>query len=266
MRQQSILASVVDTYIETAQPVGSRFITEQYARVSQSSYSPATVRHEMGILEKKGYLTHPHTSAGRMPTDQGYRYYVDHSLKKESLDQEDFGELAEQFEHSSEEFESMGEKISQKMAMLSSQVCLFVVQVPSSSPQLDRPKKFRVFLQGSSQILEKPEFQDLTKVKKLFKTLEERTHLGKWLLGRADQQTAITIGTENQREAFKECTVISSGTRIGSKSTGALALLGPKRMRYSRMIPLVENMTLVLERALRKFSKESWDELRKKRS
>lgn len=73
-RKASILRAVVQEYIETAQPVGSAHV----ARAGHLNVSPATVRNEMALLEREGYLIHPHTSAGRVPTDKGYRFYVDH--------------------------------------------------------------------------------------------------------------------------------------------------------------------------------------------
>ena len=73
-RKAAILKSVVTGYVETAQPVGS----SQVARDPVIEVSPATVRADMAALEREGYLTHPHTSAGRIPTDKGYRFFVDH--------------------------------------------------------------------------------------------------------------------------------------------------------------------------------------------
>ncbi|MCX6017295.1 MAG: heat-inducible transcriptional repressor HrcA [Chloroflexi bacterium] len=76
-RQQTILGLVVKHYIATAQPVGSRTLLENYLDLQVSS---ATIRNEMAVLEEMGYLTHPHTSAGRIPTDKGYRYFVERLL------------------------------------------------------------------------------------------------------------------------------------------------------------------------------------------
>src|SRR5205085_3531366 len=73
-RKAAILRAVVKEYIETAQPVGSSHV----ARSAALPVSSATVRNEMGVLERDGYLTQPHTSAGRIPTDKGYRFFVDH--------------------------------------------------------------------------------------------------------------------------------------------------------------------------------------------
>jgi heat-inducible transcriptional repressor len=73
-RKAAILRAVVEEYIQTAQPVGSAAVS----RIPDLSVSSATVRNEMGVLEREGYLTQPHTSAGRIPTDKGYRFFVDH--------------------------------------------------------------------------------------------------------------------------------------------------------------------------------------------
>ena len=73
-RKAAILRAVVEEYIQTAQPVGSAAVS----RIPELSVSSATVRNEMGILEREGYLAQPHTSAGRIPTDKGYRFFVDH--------------------------------------------------------------------------------------------------------------------------------------------------------------------------------------------
>ena len=72
-RKAAILRAVVEEYIQTAQPVGSNAVS----RIPELSVSSATVRNEMGVLEREGYLTQPHTSAGRIPTDKGYRFFVD---------------------------------------------------------------------------------------------------------------------------------------------------------------------------------------------
>jgi len=80
-RRQAVLGLVIRSYIEKGQPVGSRTFVESYA-VHTSS---ATIRNEMAALEEMGYLTHPHTSAGRTPTEHGYRYFVQHLLSETEL-------------------------------------------------------------------------------------------------------------------------------------------------------------------------------------
>src|SRR6202049_307608 len=80
-RQTSILGTVVYEYIATGEPVGSTTLTQKY----NLGVSPATVRAEMAALEEEGYLDQPHTSAGRVPSDLGYRYYVDRLMLPEAL-------------------------------------------------------------------------------------------------------------------------------------------------------------------------------------
>ena len=82
-RKTAILRAVVREYIETAQPVGSGHV----AQATDVRVSPATVRNEMAVLEQEGYLVQPHTSAGRVPTDKGYRYFVDHLASPGRLDE-----------------------------------------------------------------------------------------------------------------------------------------------------------------------------------
>ena len=80
-RRQAVLGLVVRQYIATATPVGSRTIVEQYGL----GISSATIRNEMAYLEEQGYLTHPHTSAGRVPTEKGYRYFVERLMGEAEL-------------------------------------------------------------------------------------------------------------------------------------------------------------------------------------
>src|SRR5580693_5622347 len=84
-RKAFILATVVYEYIATAEPVGSQTLTQKY----QLGVSSATVRNEMAELEAGGYLVQPHTSAGRIPSDAGYRTYVDQLMQPEELAADD---------------------------------------------------------------------------------------------------------------------------------------------------------------------------------
>ena len=83
-RRKDLLKRIIESHIATSVPVGSRTLTERY----DLHLSPASVRHEMGILEEQGYLTHPHTSAGRLPTDQGYQFFVQEAVKEEPISNE----------------------------------------------------------------------------------------------------------------------------------------------------------------------------------
>ena len=92
-RKAAILKAVIDEYIDTAQPVGSTAVVAS----ADVRVSPATVRNDMSILETEGYLVQPHTSAGRVPTEKGYRYFVDHYLNQAELPTVDSRKVSEFF-------------------------------------------------------------------------------------------------------------------------------------------------------------------------
>lgn len=81
-RQKLILSSVVDNYIRTAEPIGSRSIAKQ----GDINYSSATIRNEMADLEEMGFLEQLHTSSGRIPSNKGYRYYVDYLISNKDIE------------------------------------------------------------------------------------------------------------------------------------------------------------------------------------
>ena len=89
-RKLKILQAIISDYVKTAEPVGSRTISKKY----DLGVSPATVRNEMADLEEMGYLTHPHTSAGRVPSDSAYRLYVNALMEKKELTREEKNVIA----------------------------------------------------------------------------------------------------------------------------------------------------------------------------
>lgn len=121
-REREILRHVVYNYIQTAIPVGSRYISKKF----ESHLSPATIRNAMADLEESGYLSHPHTSAGRVPTDIGYRYYIDFLMDVEQLSQRDKLEIQNQLGGNTEpetllrETSKLLGKISKQLSIVSS--------------------------------------------------------------------------------------------------------------------------------------------------
>ena len=88
-RKVSILKAIIQNYMETGEPVGSRTIS----KLPDLKISSATIRNEMSDLEDMGYIIQPHTSAGRIPSDKGYRFYVDNILKEKQLELDEFKDL-----------------------------------------------------------------------------------------------------------------------------------------------------------------------------
>ncbi len=239
LRQNDILRGVIETHIETTQPVGSRSIAEKYA----ISFSPATIRHEMGALEEMGYLTHPHTSSGRLPTDHGYRYYLDHTSFDDRAG-EPLDRLEEKLvpEDGEDRLEDFLDHVSLLLSSLSQEVGLTLMPAVETQAY-EKPGRRKFSLQGLSYILEKPEFQDVRKVRNLLGVLEEKVALMQWVLTHANpERVSISVGREHSHEALEDCAIVAARYAAGKDRQGVIAILGPKRMAYRQIIPLVSRM------------------------
>ena len=126
-RKANILNYVIEAYLQTMQPVGSRTLTRKY----DLSISAATIRNEMFDLEEMGYVMHPHTSAGRIPTDKGYRYYVDYLLSHETIPAHLAKKIKNEFKEQLESIEDLIEKTSHIVATLSQETCIAVLFRPN---------------------------------------------------------------------------------------------------------------------------------------
>ena len=113
-RKLKILQAIIADFIRTAEPVGSRTISKNY----ELGVSPATIRNEMSDLEEMGYLTHPHTSSGRVPSEKAYRLYVNEMMKKRELTEEEKDAIAAQLHSNVSELE----KIVQRAARILSEI------------------------------------------------------------------------------------------------------------------------------------------------
>lgn len=127
-RRQAVLALVVQEYITSAQPVGSKSVVDDYGlRVS-----PATIRNEMKALEEQGFLTHPHTSAGRVPTEEGYRYFVEHLLPEQPLAPEERRMIQHQFHQVRQELDQWAQLAA---AILAHSARMAALATPARSDQ-----------------------------------------------------------------------------------------------------------------------------------
>lgn len=121
-RQKHILSIVVSEYAYSASPISSHIIVDQYdLRVSS-----ATIRNELSVLEDLGFIDHPHTSAGRVPTDQGYRYYVDHLLERETISREIMGRVVRDLKEKIQSVDELMRKATKLLSSLTNQVSLIV--------------------------------------------------------------------------------------------------------------------------------------------
>lgn len=117
-RERNVLDAVIRTYVETAEPAGSRTVAKRH----RLGVSPATVRNTMADLEEKGFLFHPHTSAGRIPTDLAYRYYVDTLMRPRKLTQTQRAKLRQELGEEYGPLERLVRRATQAMGLLTGEL------------------------------------------------------------------------------------------------------------------------------------------------
>jgi heat-inducible transcriptional repressor len=323
-RMRRILEVIIEDYILTAEPVGSRTISKK----SDLNLSPATIRNIMSDLEELGLLSQPYTSAGRMPTERGLRFYVDSIINVHELSDKEQQEIRSKYLSHLIEGPDLFREMSRILSLSShylgivwtprmSSVVLrhieFVklrrylvlailvsttglvhnriveVEEDFSQSELDHlsdylnsflagltlyqvreklleqmrvaknaydrlleqalklgEKAFSslddtdVFIEGKTNILNEPEFSNVSRMTDLFRTFEEKATMVKLLDKFLDPKgVQIAIGSESQVQEMETCSVVTSTYSCSGEVLGVLGVIGPRRMNYSRVIPLV---------------------------
>jgi len=332
-RQRLILNAIVDNYIHSAEPVGSRTISKK----DGIGFSSATIRNEMADLEELGYLEQPHTSAGRVPSIKGYRFYVDNLIQPHLLNDLELGKLKQLFAERIHHFEQVIEYTAQILSHVTNYTAIVLgpeifehrlkhiqivplneeqavaivvtntgrvenklIDLPKGvRPQeieklvnilntklsdvplwqlrqrlyqeiagemrrhveqyeemlhiledsLTREEKERVYLRGATKIMNQPEFRDVDKVKDILELLERNDQLIH-LFGAPAEGLTVRIGQENQLDAIKQCSIITTSYSLGGKPVGMVGILGPTRMEYSKVITVLNYLAEGLSQML----------------
>ena len=319
-RQELVLKLIVEEYVRTAEPVGSRSLSKHM------DVSPATIRNEMSDLEELGFLEKTHTSSGRIPSEKGYRYYIETILKNLENEGDSFSEFDSLFENRDIEREDV---IKEAINLLSQATnCTAIALGPNAynsrvkkvqliplketsalilvitnlgyveSKQItisedmeiaelvkvidllneilvDTPisqvseklhyeiqhqhikellkyretivdsfieafSKFaqaRYYLTGQSNMLYQPEFNDIAKLREFLNTIENN-EIFKIVETNADG-ISVKIGKENTMTSMQDCTVVSANYETNEGDHGTISLVGPTRMEYRKVIPLI---------------------------
>jgi len=236
-RKNEVLAAALDAYIKSATPVSSEMLVRDFG----INLSPATVRNCLAELEDMGYLTHPHTSAGRVPTQAGYRYYVNNLMREIKLIEKEKNRIETDYHRNIGELEAILEETSG----LISEITHYAGIVSFSDWQ------HRMFYKGTSFILEQPEFRDLVKIRHLLAILEEKELLLEIINRDLKEKIAIYIGTEIPCSDIANCSLIVSSYKIKDRPSGRLAVLGPTRMQYGKVVSTLEYLSEQLSRILK---------------
>ena len=237
-RRQRILRALIEEYVVHAMPVGSRTLTENY----DLGVSSATVRNELSALEEAGYITQPHTSAGRVPTDAGYREFVDELLAEDTKTVNAIhDEMAARLRHHADALDNLIRNVSEELTRLTN--CLSIVgymdeSSESESSSYEFAHKERL---GVASLMRKPEFQESATLLPLMEILEDDSVYIK-ALTEASSTTdgfSVRIGAENEDSNLTGVSVVS-GLYSAGPATGVVAIIGPRRMDYGNVISAVK--------------------------
>jgi len=229
-RQKEILNKIVTEYINSAQPVSSQIVKKKY----HLDISPATIRIEMQRLTSAGFLYQPHTSAGRIPTDKGYRLFVNEILEGKLEDVKEEFNPEEIIKFNLTDTLKFIQYLTKNLAILSSALCLIY---------LFREKIF--WKEGWEEILREPEFKEqklIFNFAEFLENFERNVENFKEISG-----IKIFIGKEVSLPKARDFSTIISRCKFPKRKEGVLAILGPKRMAYQRNISFLNSLIKSLE-------------------
>ncbi|MDA0208365.1 MAG: DeoR family transcriptional regulator [bacterium] len=229
-RQEYILSAIIEDYVSEAQPVSSKRLVEKYAL----HVSPATVRNDMVHLEELGFLRQPHTSAGRIPTEEGYRYYLDRFVRRKQKPRRMHVKLIAIAKREPNERERVHE-IAKIVAKLSGE---------STFLSLDDGFHRRY---GISNLLGKPEFDSVDLLREVSSIIDAFDDTIASVAPRIDQDVNVWIGGDNPFGPHLSTVLIKYTT--AKRAHGILGLVGPIRMDYGRNIKLLSEAKQLLEQS-----------------
>lgn len=229
-RRRAVLSATINRYIRKANPVASEDIAEYF------DLSPATIRSIFSELEESGYLTHPYTSGGRVPTDKGYRYYVDFLNSQIELLDEEKNKIMREYHKGVRKLEEALEETSEVISEATN-----YTGIVSFLEWQDR-----LFYKGLSRILEHPEFKDSQKIRLLIGAIEEKQHLLEIINRDFSDKVKVYIGHELGCPEMSNCSLVVSSYKRRQKPQGKIAVLGPVRMEYDHIIPAIAYISDVL--------------------
>lgn len=229
-RQKNLLRSVIEKYIETGEPVGSETI-EKEARLG---VSPATIRNEMVKLTSLGYLRQPHTSAGRIPTSTGMKFYVDQLMEERSLSLKDEVSIKEALNADKDRFDKLLRHTAQALAD------------QTHSLALATDEEGDLYTSGMANILDIPEFYDIDITRTVLSMIDRAEMLAQ-IFGHVspEEQIKILFGDELGMPYLEPCGFVIARYQAPNHR-GILGVVGPSRLNYSVVIPTMRYFSQLL--------------------
>ena len=237
-RQREILFAIIEEYAELATPVGSVTLAKLF------DCSSATIRAEMVKLEAMGYVVQPHTSAGRIPTDAGYRLYVN-SLQEKIDQDDDFSSERKYIEPTDRPTKALATRI-QAQTRADFAIRAAVDSLVNLTGNLGLATiGDQVYISGFGNLFAQPEFLKTSQVQAVGKLLD---NIRPWLNEvQPNQAINVYIGTENPIGKASNISLIISRFRSPYSDRSYIGVLGPTRQSYKRVMSLVRHAGIMLE-------------------
>ena len=230
-RQKEILNDIIQEYVKSAQPVSSGLLEKKY----KVEVSPATIRNEMQKLTDAGFIHQPHTSAGRIPTDKGYRFFVNELLERGTKKTGFDLDVEKLFQTEMENTFRFAQSLTKELAEVSSALAMSYL-----------PEERILCKDGWEEILQEPEFKEKSFVSEFTDFLKDfENELGDIKL---NSECKVYIGRENPYVKTKGISLIISKCSFPKKEKGVLGIVGPKRMAYDRNISIINSLTRLMEK------------------
>jgi heat-inducible transcriptional repressor len=222
-REVTILRAIIEEYMATAEPIGSETLEKKY----NLGVSPATIRNEMVRLSDLGYLSQPHTSAGRAPTPMGIKYYVEHLMKPRDMSVADEVAVKERIWDYRQKLDKLLRESTRALADRTHTLAL------TATSEGD------LYYAGTGNILSMPEFYDIEMTRALLSALDEYDFWWGMLEKQSDPFDILLGDDFYNRGHFNHMSFVYR--KFGSGHlTGAICVVGPSRLNYPYVIPLVQ--------------------------
>jgi len=229
-RQKNLLRSIIEKYIETAEAVGSETIEKEFSL----GVSPATIRNEMVRLTNMGYLRQLHTSAGRVPTSAGMKFYVDQLMEEKSLSLKDEVAIKEELTEPNEPYEKLLRHTARALAEQTRSLAI----VTDDEGDL--------YSAGMANILDMPEFYDIDITKTVLSMLD-RAETFQPIISQLtrEEQLRILFGEDLGIPYLEPCSFVVTRYEMPNHQ-GHLGVIGPSRQNYSTVIPTMKYFSQLL--------------------
>ncbi|MBQ8162938.1 MAG: heat-inducible transcription repressor HrcA [Clostridia bacterium] len=328
-RKKSILKAIIEAHIKLGEPVGSKYLMQE----ANIPYSSATIRNEMAELEELGYLEQPHTSAGRVPSELGYRFYVDTLVQQYDMSTKEANELNKMLSVKMSEIDKILENARKAASAMTNYTAMslrprpssitirkyetvyldnknFILVMVASNADSVKTKKIKlsfdaskevidnlskvlneeiaglsiddinisvimrveekmqpypeivgivvksiyetmnelgseIRVEGLNRLLQYPEYKNFDRLQQMISTIEEKNDLIKAVstIDPSDDETKIFIGSENMVKIMDNSTMIYKNLKLGGKTIGAIAIVGPCRMDYSKVLATIDKLS-----------------------